>query len=219
MALFQTFRMTEEELKRVPIQDGYFYLTTDAEGKGYVYIDWNHVRYAINSKYAQGLISSDGQTIINVEDIYNLIQNSSNSGTKEYQVTIQPDDWVNKTYTWSNSNLACGSNGVTPPRISCMQNDKEYLYIISAEATMKVGITFKVYKQPTQTIKVLIVDTVGGNSGGTILPPGSDIVNNGRIERTMDGLTITRVDIPEGYTEGGYVELDSSIENALKEIT
>lgn len=42
--------------------------------------------------------------------------------------------------------------------------------------------------------------------------------NNGAIAETMDGLTVTSVTIPAGYTSGGTVTLDSSIEEALAAI-
>ena len=41
------------------------------------------------------------------------------------------------------------------------------------------------------------------------------MANNGAISETMDGLTTTSVTIPAGYTSGGTVALDDSIENAL----
>lgn len=42
--------------------------------------------------------------------------------------------------------------------------------------------------------------------------------NNGAIAESMDGLTVTSVTIPAGYTKGGTVSLDSSIEDALAAI-
>lgn len=42
--------------------------------------------------------------------------------------------------------------------------------------------------------------------------------NNGAVAKTIDGLTTSSVTIPEGYTTGGTVSLDSSIEDALASI-
>ena len=42
--------------------------------------------------------------------------------------------------------------------------------------------------------------------------------NNGAVNKTIDGLTETSAAIPAGYTTGGTVSLDSSIEDALASI-
>ena len=42
--------------------------------------------------------------------------------------------------------------------------------------------------------------------------------NNGSVTQTIDGLTNTSVTIPAGYTAGGTISLDNTIENALAEI-
>lgn len=44
------------------------------------------------------------------------------------------------------------------------------------------------------------------------------MANNGSVSRTFDGLTTSSVTIPAGYTSGGTVSLDSSIEEALASI-
>lgn len=55
-----------------------------------------------------------------------------------------------------------------------------------------------------------------------VLADGSKVegtmANNGAISKTIDGLTQTSVDIPEGYTSGGTVSLTDDIENALAAI-
>lgn len=53
-----------------------------------------------------------------------------------------------------------------------------------------------------------IVDATGAKIEGTM-------PNNGAIAKTIDGLTTTSVDIPEGYTPGGTVSLTDDIEKAL----
>lgn len=44
------------------------------------------------------------------------------------------------------------------------------------------------------------------------------MANNGAVSKTIDGLTETSAAIPAGYTTGGTVSLDSSIEDALASI-
>lgn len=45
-----------------------------------------------------------------------------------------------------------------------------------------------------------------------------EMTNNGAISATIDGLTTTSYSVPSGYTSGGTVSLDSSIEDALASI-
>lgn len=42
--------------------------------------------------------------------------------------------------------------------------------------------------------------------------------NNGATDDSIDGITITSVTIPAGYTSGGTVTLTDDIENALAAI-
>jgi hypothetical protein len=44
------------------------------------------------------------------------------------------------------------------------------------------------------------------------------MVNNGTVTRTLDGLTVTSVELPAGYLAGGTVSLTSDIEDALAAI-
>ena len=57
----------------------------------------------------------------------------------------------------------------------------------------------------------VIVTADGTVTAGTM-------INNGAISNTVDGLTVTSVNIPAGYTSGGTVSLTSAIEEALAAI-
>lgn len=57
----------------------------------------------------------------------------------------------------------------------------------------------------------VFVDAEGQTVTGTM-------VNNGELNRTIDGLTASSVTIPAGYTSGGTVSLTSDIEEALAAI-
>ncbi len=57
----------------------------------------------------------------------------------------------------------------------------------------------------------IIVDAAGKTVAGTM-------ANNGEITKTMDGLTVTSVEIPAGYASGGSVRLGGDIEAALAAI-
>lgn len=53
---------------------------------------------------------------------------------------------------------------------------------------------------------------------GTATQIEGTMTNNGAISATIDGLTTTSYSVPSGYTSGGTVSLDDSIENALEAI-
>ena len=57
----------------------------------------------------------------------------------------------------------------------------------------------------------MIVDAAGRTVAG-VMP------NNGKITASMDGLTVSSVSIPAGYTAGGTVTLSGDIEDALAAI-
>ena len=44
------------------------------------------------------------------------------------------------------------------------------------------------------------------------------MVNNGAMNKSIDGLTTTSVTIPSGYTSGGTVSMTTDIETALAAI-
>ena len=56
---------------------------------------------------------------------------------------------------------------------------------------------------PSDVLRGKKIQTVGGELDGTM-------PNNGKTSGTLDGLTITRVEIPEGYTEGGEITFDDT---------
>lgn len=51
-----------------------------------------------------------------------------------------------------------------------------------------------------------------GADGAAVI---GNMTNNGAIEATIDGLTVTSYTVPAGYTTGGTVSLTSDIEDAL----
>lgn len=57
----------------------------------------------------------------------------------------------------------------------------------------------------------IFVNASGASVAGTM-------PNNGELEKTIDGLTVTSVSIPAGYVSGGTVSLSGDIEEALAAI-
>ena len=60
--------------------------------------------------------------------------------------------------------------------------------------------------------------TAHGVSSGSAVQLTGTMPNNGSIAGTFDGLTVTSYTIPAGYTSGGTVSLDSTIQDALAAI-
>ena len=53
---------------------------------------------------------------------------------------------------------------------------------------------------------------------GTATQITGSMTNNGAISATIDGITTTSYSVPSGYTSGGTVSLDNTIETALASI-
>ena len=60
--------------------------------------------------------------------------------------------------------------------------------------------------------------TAHTNVNGVATQIEGSMTNNGAIAATIDGLTTTSYSVPSGYTSGGTVSLDGSIEDALEAI-
>lgn len=117
--------------------------------------------------------------------------------------------------------------------------DKEDLLAI-AEAIRENTGTIKKYSVPelSETI-IRIIEQV--HAGGTILPDlenpasntdvliGKDFINkdgevivgtmpnNGDISLSIDGIEVKSVTVPEGYTSGGTISLDDTLDNIINE--
>lgn len=75
-----------------------------------------------------------------------------------------------------------------------------------------------VYAMPftTAQVKAVLQGTTFINEKGEVTE--GTMPNNGAITKSINGLTETTVDIPEGYTSGGSVNLTEDIAQALSEI-
>lgn len=84
-------------------------------------------------------------------------------------------------------------------------------------------VTVEAIPDKYQDVTPVTADAADVLAGEKIVDAEGNVVdgsmpNNGTIAESMDGLTVTSVTIPAGYTKGGTVSLDSSIEDALAAI-
>ena len=84
-------------------------------------------------------------------------------------------------------------------------------------------VTVEAIPDKYQDVTPVTADAADVLTGEKIVDADGNVVdgsmpNNGAIAESMDGLTVTSVTIPAGYTKGGTVSLDSSIEDALAAI-
>lgn len=68
----------------------------------------------------------------------------------------------------------------------------------------------------TITSDKMLENTTAHSKGGSKIT--GTIKNNGKINKTIDGINQTSVTIPAGYTTGGTVSLTKDIEQALSSI-
>lgn len=72
------------------------------------------------------------------------------------------------------------------------------------------GIELPTLSNQATASEVLINKQLINQDGNIVI---GTMPNNGSISHTMDGINTTVVSIPKGYTSGGYVYLDNTIEN------
>lgn len=185
MAIFQFSRGIEENLPTI-YREGYAYFTTDT-GKLFIDIS-NQKRVQLNAFGAEYLINDDGtitmpDDIFTTDDVI-PIENGGTGGTsketardslnvyskeevdkmktKSYTTTLTPTGWISEngvfTYSYSNTELSCGTDGIVPPLIVNLNNSNEYKLITSAEVTPKQGIIFTASQKPTLAIELIIID-------------------------------------------------------------
>lgn len=157
MAKFKIKRGLAQNLNSVPVVDGEGYFCTDT---GEFFIDVGNERIQTNAKLAKGL--SDGENILEIDDINNLIVKSS---AVSYECIIKVEDWVQQddgiyAYVYNNNKITCGLNGNIPPIISpdINTNITEYSKIDEAIAESKIGITFFAKQIPNADLIIIVID-------------------------------------------------------------
>lgn len=99
-------------------------------------------------------------------------------------------------------------------RIKTESTDKMTLQEIALNISNFAGADLPDLSKPASAAEVLQGKEIINQNGNKIT---GTMPNNGYITKTMDGLETTIIAIPPGYTSGGQVSLDNTIENEADE--
>lgn len=89
-------------------------------------------------------------------------------------------------------------------------------YGLSSVTVNPIPLTYKDVSVVSADAEDVLTGKVFVDSSGQVIAGTMPAI--GVVDHTIDGLTVTSITIPSGYTQGGTIALDNSIENALSEI-
>lgn len=179
-------------------------------------------RNAIRAKLVSlGLVDSTAKLDVMasaVDDIVNRGAVSAN--VKEGETYTIPKGYHNGSGTVSGvsggGNYTLQSKTVTPT-IKQQNVTPDSGYFGLADVTVEaIPSAYKDVTSVTAGASDVLANKVIVTADGTVT--AGTMVNNGAMNKTMDGLTTTSVTIPKGYTSGGTVSLTNAIEEALSAI-
>lgn len=108
------------------------------------------------------------------------------------------------------------SKVITPTTKQQNATPDEGFYGLSSVTINPIPTNYKDVSVVSASAADVLAGKVIVNAAGEMVT--GEIPNNGAINSTIDGLTMTSVTVAAGYTSGGTISLDDTIEKALAEI-
>ena len=157
------------------------------------------------------IITSDGETVAGTMPNNGAVSKTLDATTSNQSYTI-PTGYHNGKGT---VNISLEEKSATPTKSA------QTITPTTGKVLSKVSVAAipDAYQDVT-SVDAVAADVLDGKkivtSDGTVVT--GSMANNGAINSTIDGLTLTSVTIPSGYTTGGTVSLTDDIEQALAAI-
>lgn len=180
------------------------------------------VRNTIRAKLVElGLVQSTAK----LEDCATALSTIENKGAVQVEIVEGQSYTIPKGFhngagkvsaTQGGGNYKLQSKEVTPTKSQQAITADEGNYGLSSVLVKAIPEIYQDVSDVTLTKDKALEGYVFVDAQGVEQPGG--MKNNGSVTQTIDGLTKTSVEIPAGYTSGGTISLDDTIENALAEI-
>ena len=157
------------------------------------------------------IITSDGETVAGTMPNNGAVSKTLDATTSNQSYTI-PAGYHNGKGT---VNISLEEKSATPTKSA------QTITPTTGKVLSKVSVAaIPDAYQDVSSVDAVAADVLDGKkiviSDGTVVT--GSMANNGAINSTIDGLTLTSVTIPSGYTTGGTVSLTDDIEQALAAI-
>lgn len=179
-------------------------------------------RNTIRTKFVQLGIALETDTIDALATAAESItdQGAVSATVKEGETYTIPKGYHNGSGTVSGvaggGNYSLQSKTVAPTKTQQNITPDSGYYGLSDVTISPIPSNYQDVSSVTVTAADVLAPKIFVNPEGQTIT--GTMANNGEITKTIDGMTVTSVTIPAGYTTGGTVSLTDDIENALAAI-